>query len=163
LSKTPPLAIDVSVESPDWAIVANIEALAERAIMAAAGRAGVPFKAGAEVSVLLTDDGQVRELNRIWRHQDKPTNVLSFPATSVAGLAKAPMLGDIVVAFGTVQREAMTDGKTIPDHLAHLLVHGFLHLIGHDHLDEAEAVIMENLERDILASLSISDPYADKS
>lgn len=157
------LVIDVSVESPRWALIADPEALAERVIIAAAQGAGTALQIGAEVSVLLTSDAQVRELNRIWRQQDKPTNVLSFPASSPDILSKAPMLGDIVVAFETVEREALADDKTIQDHLSHLLVHGFLHLLGHDHLDEAEATIMENLEREILASLSIADPYADKS
>jgi probable rRNA maturation factor len=163
LTTMPALAIDISVESPDWAVIADVETVAERAIMAAVARAGVRLKPGAEVSVLLTDDTQIQDLNRIWRQQDKPTNVLSFPATSVAGLADAPMLGDIVVAFGTVEREALADGKTVPDHLVHLLVHGFLHLLGHDHLDDEQAALMENLEREVLDSLSIADPYADKS
>ncbi|MGL4441710.1 MAG: rRNA maturation RNase YbeY [Bosea sp. (in: a-proteobacteria)] len=157
------LEIDVSIETDHWAVIADPEALGNKAILAAARHAGTVLKAGAEVSVLLTGDAQVRELNRIWRQQDKPTNVLSFPATPVAGLAKAPMLGDIVVAFETIEREALADGKALPDHLAHLLVHGFLHLLGYDHNNDDEAEIMENLERDILASISIADPYADKS
>lgn len=162
---TPGLAleIDVSVESGQWAVVSDVEALSSRAILAAAECSGMVLKKGAEVSVLLTTDAQIRELNRIWRHQDKPTNVLSFPAATGARMADAIMLGDIVVAFETVNREAMIDGKTLEDHLTHLLVHGFLHLLGHDHLTEPEAEIMENLERAILASLSIADPYADKS
>jgi probable rRNA maturation factor len=157
------LQVDVAIESDAWSAVADVEALADRAIAASAERAAVALRPDAEVSILLTDDAQVRELNRIWRQQDKPTNVLSFPATSLAELARAPMLGDIVVAFETVAREALAEGKTVPDHFTHLLVHGFLHLLGHDHLTEAEAGIMEALERDILASLSIADPYADKS
>lgn len=157
------LEIDVSVESDHWSVISDPEALAIAAVMAAARHAGMALKPGAEVSVLLTDNAQVRELNRIWRQQDKPTNVLSFPATSVAGLEKAPMLGDIVVAGETVADEALAEGKTVSDHLSHLLVHGFLHLLGHDHLTDAQAEIMENLERKILASLSIADPYADKS
>lgn len=157
------LEIDVSVESDSWSAVADLEALASRAIMAAAQASGVALMPGAEVSVLLTDDAQVHELNRIWRQQDKPTNVLSFPAASTADLPKAPMLGDIVVAFETVEREAQADGKTFPDHLTHLVVHGFLHLLGYDHLSDDEAETMEALECQILSGLGIADPYADKS
>lgn len=157
------LNIGVAVESDYWSVIKDPEALATCAIVATAALAGVNLKKGAEVSVLLTGDAQVQELNRIWRQQDKPTNVLSFPGSSVAGLPKAQMLGDIVLAFETVAREAVADGKTIQDHVSHLVVHGFLHLMGHDHLGEDDAVIMENLERKILASLAISDPYADKS
>ena len=92
---------------------------------------------------------------------DKATNVLSFPAFSPLPLAEKPLLGDLAVALETVQREAAQDGKTVPDHLSHLIVHGFLHLLGHDHETSAEAEAMEALERRILAALGIADPYAE--
>jgi probable rRNA maturation factor len=157
------LATDVAVESPLWSAVPDIEALVVTAIDRAARLAGQTLRPGAEVSVLLTDDAQVQELNRIWRKQDKPTNVLSFPASGTAPLADAAMLGDIVIAQETVAREAANDAKSVEDHLVHLVVHGFLHLLGHDHQHEQEALAMEDLERVILASLAIADPYADKS
>lgn len=112
---------------------------------------------GAEIAILLTDDSEIRELNRTWRKQDKPTNVLSFPAP--AGAA-GTHLGDIVIAFETVAREAKEEGKSLAHHLAHLAVHGYLHLAGYDHDTDAAAAAMERLETGILARLGISDPYA---
>jgi probable rRNA maturation factor len=160
---TPLLATDVAVESPLWTSVPDVEALVVTAIDRAARLAGQTIRPGAEVSVLLTDDAQVQELNRIWRKQDKPTNVLSFPASGTGPLADAAMLGDIVIAQETVAREAEDDGKRLEDHLVHLVVHGFLHLLGHDHQQEQEALAMEDLERLVLASLAIADPYAERS
>ena len=157
----PALDISVAVDAEPWAGWPGCEARAEQSVLAAAAWCGVKLRHGAEVSVLLASDGQVRELNRIWRGQDKPTNVLSFPASDQAKLAQAPMLGDIVIAFETVAREARDEGKTFTDHFSHLVVHGFLHLVGFDHDDDAAATRMENLEREVLAGLGIGDPYAD--
>ncbi len=153
--------IDVSVADARWSQVDDLEQRIEAAIDAAASRSGVALRKGAELSILLTDDAEVRALNRDWRKQDKPTNVLSFPAAPRSALATAPMLGDIALAFETVEREAHADGKALADHLVHLVVHGFLHLVGFDHLEDDEAEIMEDHERVILGSLGISDPYAD--
>jgi probable rRNA maturation factor len=115
---------------------------------------------GCEVSVLLADDAAVRRLNRSWRNQDKPTNVLSFPASrDRANGAGARFLGDIVVAYQTVRREAGVEHKTFAQHLSHLAVHGFLHLLGYDHETAAEATEMERIETMILAGLGIADPY----
>jgi probable rRNA maturation factor len=151
------LSLDVAVESEDWRSFEEPERLAETAVDAAARRSGRKIPAGAEVSILLCDDAFIRDLNRKWRGIDKPTNVLSFPAADTAVLG--PMLGDIVVAYGTARREAEEEGKTLRDHVAHLFVHGFLHLIGYDHLTASEAEEMEALERVILAELGIDDPY----
>jgi probable rRNA maturation factor len=115
----------------------------------------------AELSILLCDDATIQPLNRDWRGFDKPTNVLSFPAFSPLPLAEKPLVGDLAVARETVEREAAHDGKTVPDHLTHLLIHGVLHLVGYDHETEAEAEAMEALETRILASLGIADPYAE--
>jgi probable rRNA maturation factor len=135
----------------------NIEELVETAIGAAVQRCGVNIPAGAEISILLCDDAFIQDLNQKWRGIDKPTNVLSFPAgdTSVLGI----LLGDIVIAHATALREAAEEQKPMRAHVAHLLVHGFLHLIGYDHLVAAEAEKMEALERSILADLGIDDPY----
>jgi len=116
----------------------------------------------AEVSVRIVDEPEMRALNRQYRDQDKPTNVLAFPAGD-AGFAlpgEIPLLGDVVVCAGVVAREAQEQGKPLEHHWAHMLVHGTLHLLGHDHVDAAEAASMEALETRILESLGIADPYA---
>lgn len=155
------LSIDVLVQSQHWEALAGAEALAERAVAAALARAGVPVQGGAELSIALADDAAVRRLNAQWRGIDKPTNVLSFPAADPDELADAPHVGDIVLAFETVEREASDDGKTLADHTAHLIVHGTLHLLGFDHETDEEAQAMEALEIAALADLGIADPYAD--
>ena len=119
-----------------------------------------------EVSIVLSDDRELRILNKEYRGVDAPTNVLSFPGEGVdedpdsfTFLGRPRMLGDVVIAFETTLREATGDGKALRDHLAHLLVHGVLHLCGYDHERDADADAMERLERDILAKMNIADPY----
>ena len=107
---------------------------------------------------MLTDDSAVRALNREWRGEDAPTNVLSFPAGGPGGGAPR-MLGDIVIAYETAAREAEIEGKPLMHHVAHLAVHGFLHLVGYDHAASADADVMEGLEVAILARLDVPDPY----
>jgi probable rRNA maturation factor len=123
-----------------------------------------------ELSIVLTDDAEVQTLNRDWRGQDKPTNVLSFPQMSPGddtdtGPPGAPvLLGDVVIALETVQREvAAGEAARLSDHLAHLVVHGVLHLLGHDHEDDAEAEEMERRESALLQQLGVPDPYNAKS
>lgn len=164
-----PVVLDCLVEADGWPPPADLEALAHRVIEAAWAEAP-PAKSGrgAEVSLVFTDDDRIRRLNAEWRGKDRPTNVLSFPATMPDVLEHhgsdetGPpfLLGDIVLARQTVSRECEAEGKTFEDHLSHLLVHGFLHLLGHDHETEAEAEAMEALERRILHGLAIADPYA---
>ena len=103
----------------------------------------------------------MRALNARWRGLDKPTNVLSFPAAAPERLGETPVLGDVVVAFETMAREADDEGKALADHFRHLVVHGFLHLLGFDHRSDAEAEAMEALERRILARLGVADPYGE--
>lgn len=148
--------IDVAIDAEDWAYFEAPSQLAEAAILAAIGESGVSLAANAEISVVFCDDDFIRDLNRKWRGIDKPASVLSFPARGDA--ASAPLLGDIVIAFETASREASEAGRPLRDHVAHLLVHGFLHLIGHDHVGAAEAATMEALERAILGRLGIADP-----
>ena len=109
---------------------------------------------------MLTDDAEQRELNRQYRGKDSSTNVLSFPQIEpfdpVGGI-----LGDITMARETLEREALEQGTSFPHHFAHLVVHGFLHILGYDHLTDAQALQMESLETEILASLGIDDPYAE--
>lgn len=153
------ICVDVGQESELWGSLAAIDALAGRAIGMAARMAGVGLMKGAEVSVMLSDDARVREVNRAWRTIDKPTNVLSFPAAEAGKVTSAPFLGDIILAFETVEREAADEGKPFADHVAHLIVHGFLHLIGYDHATDEDAERMEALEVRVLAELGITDPY----
>lgn len=162
----PELDIQITVESGGWADEAFLLPLAQRTLGAAAlvlaREKAQPFPEHAvEVSLLFTGDEEIRALNAEWRDQDKPTNVLSFPAFPILpGDRPGPMLGDIIFARETIEREAVDLDKTFEDHLTHLLVHGFLHLFGYDHIDPYEAEIMEGLETGILASLGLSDPYA---
>ncbi|MDX7950687.1 rRNA maturation RNase YbeY [Lichenihabitans sp. Uapishka_5] len=155
------IAIDLAVEQDAWDAVPDLDGLIRRAVDAAAAGCGITLAPEAEVSILLCDDAAIQPLNRDWRGFDKPTNVLSFPAFSPLGLDRKPLLGDLAVALETVRREADQDNKTVPDHLSHLIVHGFLHLVGYDHEAEAEAEAMEALETRILAGLGIADPYAE--
>lgn len=154
------VSIDIAVETAGWPGQAHLEALVSAAVeatMEAAGAVGVQT----ELSVVFTDDAAVRTLNGEWRGKDSATNVLSFPAFPEKGRKGVPpMLGDIVLARETVEREAGMEGKTFDHHLTHLVVHGLLHLLGHDHEDDAEAEAMEAMERRILAALAIADPYA---
>jgi probable rRNA maturation factor len=152
------IEIDVLRQSPQWTDEA--EAVVVRAIRTAAeARAD----ASGEVAVVLTDDAAIRALNRDWRKLDKPTNVLSFPAPRRPALPSEPsgavLLGDIVIAYETTAQEAADEGKPFAHHLAHLAVHGFLHLLGYDHESDAAAQDMERLEAGILARLGVPDPY----
>lgn len=153
--------IDVAVEAEAWDGFEDPASLAEAVIGQAVAQSRVKLAAEAEVSIVLADDAFVAELNRKWRGVDKPTNVLSFP--SGGDIAVAPVLGDIVIAYETTAREAQEEGKPLRDHVAHLLAHGFLHLIGYDHVADADARTMEALERSVLASLGVADPYREPS
>lgn len=142
--------IEVEVEDEAWtAALPEAVAVVERAAAAALG------SAGGDLVILLTDDAAVGDLNHRFRDREGPTNVLSFPAAESA----APHLGDLVLAHGVCAAEAVAQGKTLADHLTHLTVHGVLHLLGRDHVDEAEAEAMEAEERSLLASLGVADPY----
>ena len=154
-------AVDVIVRATPWRRVADAETIVRDAIAAAASLCdAVPFDG--EVAVVLADDSLARDLNKQWRRIDRPTNVLSFPAMPAPSVEEAPTaLGDIVIAYETVEREAMLEGKTLGAHLAHLTVHGFLHLVGYDHRTDDEAADMEALETRILAELGLPDPYAE--
>jgi len=151
--------IDVIVEAPQWE-GSDAEAMVRRALTEAAIATRLDFK-DRTLAVLLTDDASIRRLNAQWRKIDKPTNVLSFPPALNANLQADGMtsLGDIAIAYETTAREAEAEGKRFDDHVAHLAVHGFLHLLGYDHDSESAAATMENLERAILARLGVPDPY----
>jgi probable rRNA maturation factor len=156
-------SIEVNAPCPGWAgDCAAAEALAVEAARLALLRGEAP--GGAVVDITLTDDDEQRALNRTWRGKDAPTNVLAFPAADLS-LPVPPgaplLLGDVVLAFETVHREAAEQDKTLGDHLRHLVVHGVLHLLGYDHENAAEAEIMEAREIAILSELGVSNPYRD--
>jgi probable rRNA maturation factor len=161
-----PPATDIVIESKLWKAQPGVKAILQRAVAEAAAAART---SGGELAIVLTDDSAIRTLNRDWRGKDQPTNVLSFPApaaSSPAGkdawsLPGAPerLLGDIVIAYETVAREAEAAERPFRHHLAHLAVHGFLHLLGHDHIAEEEAQTMEAMEIAVLARLKVPNPY----
>ena len=150
------MIVAVTQHNRAWAELGDVQALLERAAAAALAGAGRTLADDCEISVLLADDEALRVLNRDYRGQDRATNVLSFPQPQTAGPG---MLGDIALAFETVAREAREQGKTLADHASHLMVHGVLHLLGYDHLNDEDALTMETLERCILASIGVADPY----
>ncbi len=147
------VSADIVVESELWSAHPQTEATVRAAITAAASHS----TQSGEVSILLTDDSSVRELNRQWRGLDKPTNVLSFPAPKTA----AGFLGDIVIAYETLSRESTDEDRDFLHHLTHLTVHGFLHLIGYDHQTDAQADAMEGLESKIMTAMNMPDPWQD--
>lgn len=152
------LAVDIAISAPGWkAAVHDPEEILRRAADAAWRAAG---EGAGELSILLSDDEEVRGLNRDYRGKDRPTNVLSFPAEDAGGPGRPRLLGDVVLSLGTLRREAASQSKPLEDHLCHLAVHGILHLLGYDHESETQAEAMEALETEILDSLGIADPYA---
>ena len=153
-----PLSIAFAVNADGWP--EGLEAIAERAIREALKQSEAEMAGVAEVSVVLTEDAEQRELNRQWRSIDKSTNVLSFPQLEPFAPVEG-LVGDIILARETLAREAEEMGISFNDHFTHLVVHGFLHLLGYDHNEDDEAEEMEGLETAILATLGIADPYAD--
>jgi len=156
------VAVTVVIDDRGWLkLVGDPAPLLRRAARAAVklGRRPRGLKPGGTValSVALMSDHGVQRLNRDFRGKDRPTNVLSFPAPMVTG--RRVEQGDIALALGVVRREAKAQGKAAADHLAHLMVHGVLHLLGYDHETDQDAARMERLERKALATLGIADPY----
>ncbi|MCB1450594.1 MAG: rRNA maturation RNase YbeY [Nitratireductor sp.] len=156
--------IDIDVRCQGWPDEASLTETIHASVTAATETAGLQFPDGAELSLVFTGDADMQEINRQWRGIDKPTNVLSFPGDDIQpGEAAGQMLGDIVFALETLQREARLEDKLFDHHLRHLVVHGFLHLFGYDHMTDEDARVMENLERDALARMGIEDPYAGEA
>lgn len=153
----PPPIVDVLIPAASWkkALPAAAAACKRAARAAWARGASAALKrrgSGAELSIVLTGDAAIRKLNAAYRKKDKPTNVLSFPSGEL-------ILGDVVIAYGTVAKEAKAAGKSLKDHLSHMVVHGVLHLLGYDHETASDAKTMERLETKILSHLGIADPY----
>jgi probable rRNA maturation factor len=154
------ITLDLTVEAGEWEKLGDIEALAQRAVDAAI--AAVPATEGElAVAVLLTDDAAMREINKNWRDQDKPTNVLSFPAVVHPGMPGPRHIGDVVLAWETTQREALDESKSIEAHASHLIVHGVLHCLGYDHETDEQAEEMEGLEVSALRGMGYNDPYSE--
>ena len=152
--------IEVITRSTRWKRQPKASAIVKSAIFAAANALSTP---PAELAIVLCNDSAIKTLNRDWRGKNAATNVLSFPAAMPGNKRHAsPYIGDIVIAFETTAREALAEGKPFRLHLAHLAVHGFLHLLGYDHETERDAQEMERLERRIMAAMAIPDPYASR-
>jgi probable rRNA maturation factor len=162
--------IDVALLCEDPWTEDGWEAIAERTALStisATPHADLATTSAAiEISIRLTSDAEVQTLNEQYRQQDKPTNVLSFPMVQpdlIDALANTDdgevLLGDIVLAYETCEREAQERGVPVEDHATHLIVHGVLHLLGYDHMTDADAEHMEAIERDVMASLGLHDPY----
>jgi probable rRNA maturation factor len=150
--------IEVIVRSARWRKRPAAKTIVKKAVLAAAHAVSTPRT---ELAIVLSDDSAIQTLNRDWRGKNAPTNVLSFPAATPGKTGSAaPYIGDVIIAYQTVAREAAAEGKPFNHHLAHLAVHGFLHLLGYDHENDREAQKMERLERRILKRLAVPDPYA---
>jgi probable rRNA maturation factor len=149
-------AIDILVQSPLWSAQRGVKAVLRRAVTEAATAAAT---GSGELAIVLTDDKAIRTLNRDWRRKNKATNVLSFPTSGIAAGGGSHHLGDIVIAYQTTAREAEAEHKPFKHHLAHLAVHGFLHLVGYDHEADEQAETMEGLEIAVLARLRVPNPY----
>ncbi len=156
------LRIDVSGAASGWSeLLPAAESIVRRAAHAAWAAAG--DDTAAELSVVLADDATLQRLNFSYRGKDQPTNVLSFPNGGGDPAVHAVLLGDVVLALETVDREAGEQSTAIADHVSHLVVHGVLHLLGHDHETGKQATAMEGLESNILAGLGIANPYGSQS
>ncbi len=162
--------VDVICEAEQWE-AAGLDALAQEACCAALAGLGLPPERF-EISLLACDDARIAALNADFRGKPQPTNVLSWPADDIdLPLGEVPELpapgpdgppyelGDIAIAFETCQREAQEQGKPFADHVRHLLVHGTLHLLGFDHINDADAAVMEGIETRVLATMGVPDPY----
>lgn len=160
MSQMPKTPLDIAIIRNDEAWPDDLDARAEQAVLEALKQSKAKVKGAAELSILLTNDEEQHELNQQWRGKDSSTNVLSFPQIEPFGPVIG-ILGDITLARETLIAEANDQGTSLEDHFTHLVVHGFLHILGYDHLTDDEAQIMEGLETRILASLGIADPYAD--
>jgi len=146
------MSLDLLIEEERWFEAGDVDALCRQAL-----EAGLALVAGGggRITILLTHDAALQDLNRAFRAQDKPTDVLSFPSLPM----DRPFLGDIALGYGVCSADAAQQGKPLGNHLLHLILHGYLHLLGYDHETEADAAVMEALEIKALATLGIPDPY----
>jgi probable rRNA maturation factor len=147
----------IAIECDEWKNLRGLKALAEKAVAASLPAA----KRNKSITVLFSDNATLKTLNKDWRGKNKPTNVLSFPAAQEMKVPRGEVkpLGDIALAYETIVQEALISGKTLKAHTAHLIVHGVLHLLGYDHIDDVDAQKMEAKEIRILKTLGFADPY----
>lgn len=155
-SATHDLSADTRIADARWQSLGDVNALAARVLAHAAAY----MKSGGEVAVLLTDDAEMHALNKQWRGIDKATDVLSFPSGDPEIPGQPQYLGDIAIGYEISLRDAEAMGRPFDGHISHLLIHGFLHLLGYDHIAADDAKVMEPLETQILAGLGWPDPYA---
>ena len=162
MNDAPGPLIDLQLASERGDELPGVEALSRWVAATLAAHARVTGQSGAaapELTIRLVDDAESQALNRDYRGKNRPTNVLSFPFEAPPGI-DLPLLGDLVISHPVMRREARQQHKPLADHYAHLVIHGTLHLLGYDHIDEAEAEIMEAIERAVLDGFGIPDPYA---
>ena len=150
-----PLSIDLRIADPRWETLGDLDAFAAHVLSLASAR----METGGEIAILLTDDAEMHALNKQWRGIDKPTDVLSFPSDQPEIPGQPQYLGDVAVGYETALRDAEAMQRPFDGHISHLLVHGFLHLLGYDHIEAEDAKVMEPLEAEILAGLGLPDPY----
>jgi probable rRNA maturation factor len=165
-NRAEPVKLEIVVRSALWRKRRGAQSVVRKAVLAAAKAASTR---SAELAIVLSNDSGIQALNRDWRGKNTATNVLSFPAAPTSPATKGgkyarptPYIGDIVIAYQTTAREADAEGKSFSHHLAHLAIHGFLHLLGYDHENDRDAEKMERLERRILGRLAVPDPYAPR-
>lgn len=162
-----PLTIDIAIQDPSWETIEGIETQVNKSVETAIRLANLPHLAinrPLELSLVLANDDLVHTLNRTYRNKDKPTNVLTFAALDdddMPDVGGPLSLGDVILALETIQREAKEQNKPFMEHLTHLCVHGTLHLLGYDHIDEDDATEMETLEIKILSLLGVQNPYIE--
>ncbi len=159
--------IDIAIQDPQWSEVKDLETLTQDVIRRTLDMADLPEQAVEspfEVSVVFVNDDMIRVLNKEYRGKNKPTNVLSFAMLDADNDLDMSIfsLGDVILAYETVDREAKENDRFIRDHIAHLLVHGTLHLLGYDHIEDDDANVMETLEIRILEGMDIQNPYLQK-
>ena len=154
--------IELNIACDGWLPERNLHKLAKACVSAAIDSAKLRLPPISQLSLLFDGDEAIRSLNQQFRDIDKPTNVLSFPGSDILpGDEAENMLGDIAFALQTIKNEADLEGKPFDHHLSHLMIHGFLHLFGYDHLSDEEAEVMEQLEIKALANLGIENPYLE--
>ena len=158
--------IDISLQDPEWERIGDIEKIIRQAIERTLATAMMPKTAigrDLEVSIVLANDDLIQVLNREYREKDSPTNVLTFATLDSEEISTDGVLnlGDVILSFQTIQREAQEQGKFVLDHVKHMTIHGVLHLLGYDHINDDEANDMETTEIGILAGLGVQNPYTD--
>lgn len=169
-ARTMPINIEILINDPNWKkenrlISAKIKSLIQKISPQTELKKYLKKDIEIEISVVLSNDEEIQTLNKNYRHKNKPTNVLSFPAVDFKSLDKSTLklgfitIGDIILSYNTIKNEAILQKKTFNDHLTHLIIHSLLHLLGYDHEQEKEADIMENLEINLLKKLDIANPY----